>query len=1251
MKRKGLLLLLTIATLAVSAVGLASCGGEESSSEPSSDSSVTSLAGIIYTISEDGTYAEVSGYNNTLVHVLIEDTYEEVPVTRIRNGVFSGIGNIVSVDIPEGITHIGDGAFNGCIGLTSVTLPDSLTYVGANAFQGCSALTEFSFGNHVTALSPSVLEGCSSLTAVTIPNSVTTMAEKALKGCTSLTTITIPDSVNVIGEKVFEGCSALADITIGSGVNDVNLNAFDDCDSLRNISVAEGNAKYSSVYGDLCSKDKKALLRYAMGKTGVIVIAGSISRIGERAFYGCKNANRLIVPNNVVSIGERAFENCKGLTTVEISNGVQDLGEYTFYNCTDITDVTLGNGITSIGRGVFWNCGSLQNIKIPNSVISIGSVAFAYCRGLDAIEIPDSVTEIGFCAFEYCSGLDSIKIGNGVRSIAEEAFRYCGANSITMGNSVENIGNSAFLSCYPFVSVELPEGTGVLKLPESVKSIGSNAFSGCYNLTSVTIGKDVAEIGRLAFSNCKSLKEINVAEDNSNYQSIDGSLYSKDGTKLIQYATGKDAPFALADGVKVIGESAVSYCESLTRLVIPADVERIEDGFYGCKNLTEVEILSSETDISEYVFTDCPIENIIIPINGVSLVSKIGAKTVTLNGSGVIPAGAFEACTSLTTVKLSDGITGVGSNAFYGCSNLVSIEISNSVTSIAEDTFTGCPIENVVVPVSEISAIPKTMLKTVTLNGTGAIPAGALENCSSLTEVKISEGITYVGSNAFNGCTGLISIELPNGLTNVSEETFAGCPIENAVVPVTLLSYISKDLLKTVTLRGDGEVPSHAFYECSNLLHVDIDEGITGIGMYAFYNCSGLTDVAVPSSITSLGYHAFDGCNNLTYNTHDNALYLGNENNPYVALIKVDEEAVYGLTSCEIHSQTKVIGGSAFSSCYSLTEIKIPDGVVGIGVSAFSNCQSLTELEIPVGVTKIGTYAFESCRALTHVKYNATNCADFAETDRAFMYAGEDGDGITVTIGANVEKIPAYAFYAGEYASKLISVKFETGSVCREIGEKAFAKCNTLFDVEIPACVTSIGSGAFSECATLTRVTYNATNCAEARSVFEGSGWDGEGITITFGANVERVPAYLFYHSEYASLDIIAVVFEEGSVCASIGEYAFFSCTKLTSVTFKSANALESIENRAFYGCSALTSITIGSNVTAIGYWAFGDSGLDKIYYMDTLEQWNTLLNDCGSTNPALSSATVYYYVENESDVPTDGGQYWRYVDGVPTVW
>ncbi len=241
--------------------------------------------------------------------------------------------------------------------------------------------------------------------------------------------------------------------------------------------------------------------------------------------------------------------------------------------------------VTSIGDEAFIGCTSLTSIEIPNSVTSIGYGAFSGCRSLTSIEIPDSVTSIGAWAFNYCSSLTSIEIPDSVTSIGYSAFLYCWSLTYNIKDNLKYLGNND--NKYLYLSgVENTITTATID--SSCKFIGDYAFSGCYSLESIEIPNSVTSIGDGAFAYCSSLTSIIVDENNKNYKTIDGNLYSKDGKILMQYAIGKTATsFEIPNSVTSIGNYAFSGCDSLTSIEIPNSVTSIGDwAFSDCDSLT-----------------------------------------------------------------------------------------------------------------------------------------------------------------------------------------------------------------------------------------------------------------------------------------------------------------------------------------------------------------------------------------------------------------------------------------------------------------------------------------------------------------------------------------------------------------------------------------------------------------------------------------------------------------------------------------
>jgi hypothetical protein len=207
-----------------------------------------------------------------------------------------------------------------------------------------------------------------------------------------------------------------------------------------------------------------------------------------------------------------------------------------------------------------------------------------------------------------------------------------------------------------------------------VTRIQTEAFARCTNVTSIRIPRYVANIEpRMAYE-CSSLTNIAVDPANDTYSSVDGVLFNKDQTTLVEYPDGRAGSYIIPNSVNIIGNEAFSGRTSLTSIVIGNSVTVIgNDAFNGCSSLTSITIPDSVTRIGVQAFNGCS-----------------GLTNVTLGNSvTTIGAGAFQQCSGLTSVKIPDSVTNVESVAFFRCEGLTSITIGNGVTTIGDSAFYG----------------------------------------------------------------------------------------------------------------------------------------------------------------------------------------------------------------------------------------------------------------------------------------------------------------------------------------------------------------------------------------------------------------------------------------------------------------------------------------------------------------------------------------------------------------------------------
>ncbi len=355
----------------------------------------------------------------------------------------------------------------------------------------------------------------------------------------------------------------------------------------------------------------RAQVAYTTNGTAITITGTGAIADGEFEFD--QTITSVAIGTNVTSIGNSAFEYCDGLTNVTIGNTVANIGNYAFESCVRLKNITIPNSVTNIGNEAFV-CYSLTNIAVdavnPNYSSSNGVLfdnaqitLIQYPAGLTngSYVIPNSVTNIGNSAFEYCASLKSVAVPNSVITIGVEAFQGCTSlTNVIIGNSVTGIENGAFIGCTSLINVIIP--------------------------SSVTF------IGGLVFAS--SLTNIAVDTANPVYSSVNGVLFNKAQTEVIEFPPGLGGSYTIPNSVTGIGVGAFYGCSKLSSVIIPNSVISIVyEVFIDCTSLTNVTIGNGVTSIGVLAFGDCGLMSVTIP----SSVTNIGDE-------------AFENCTSLTNI-------------------------------------------------------------------------------------------------------------------------------------------------------------------------------------------------------------------------------------------------------------------------------------------------------------------------------------------------------------------------------------------------------------------------------------------------------------------------------------------------------------------------------------------------------------------------------------------------------------------------
>ena len=312
-----------------------------------------------------------------------------------------------------------------------------------------------------------------------------------------------------------------------------------------------------------------------------------------------------------------------------------------------------------------------------------------------------------------------------------------------------------------------------------------------------------------------------------------------------------------------------------------------------------------------------------------------------------------------------------------------------------------------------------------------------------------------------------------------------------------------------------------------------------------------------------------------------------------------------------------------------MERIDIPSEVGGYPVtklskSAFVDAMCLSRLTLPETLETVDVGVFSRCRKLVEVHNKSPYITEDTENGGLYEYAKyvytESGSSrITLENGGFVVYTEDTDRIVVGYEGTETELDVPYGIT--EIYKNAFAYRENLTSLTIPETVKYVGGAAFLECDNLEYTEKNGLK-------YLGNEYNPYLCAV-----------------EVENKEMTAV--EIDSACEILAGRLFYDCKNLPSVEIP--DGVKGIGDWAFAYCG-LTSVTIPDSMTRIGEYAFyGCGSLADVYYTGSASEWEKVR--IADENEGLTDEAVHFYVENEADVPTDGGKYWRYVDGVPTVW
>lgn len=449
------------------------------------------------------------------------------------------------------------------------------TVVGVNggAFKGCSALSAVTFAPTYQWIGPEAFMNCG-------------LTEKG---------VSLPEGLEAIRDRAFNGCAGLTEVTIGANVNSIGTGVFGNCANLQTIAVDGRNQRYCADYGVLYSKDKVELIQWPAKRTisgsmdnhfaigsadypvriicdrafeGCVFAPGTvldlhttITTIGERAFYGCRNLTVVSVPTSVKSIGDSAFTNCSPQPVFKCDKGsyaetyARSYGITTSLMCTvrffdgstllKTEQVPLGgsasapvvserSGYTLTWDKVYTNV--QQNLDVYLSWKQNYTVTFRDAYSGQVTELTSyyggSVTPPEWTRRGYILGWDTTAYNYVTKNLTVNAVWMVSMTNGEITEEKPKIGDTRTINYITYqvtrtkasdprvkavsctrrtlTSLVIPSTITFGGTTYKVTNVGANAFRDMPKLSKLSIGSNVVKINRAAFYNCPKLKTITI---------------------------------------------------------------------------------------------------------------------------------------------------------------------------------------------------------------------------------------------------------------------------------------------------------------------------------------------------------------------------------------------------------------------------------------------------------------------------------------------------------------------------------------------------------------------------------------------------------------------------------------------------------------------------------------------------------------------------------------------------------------------
>ena len=481
-----------------------------------------------------------------------------------------------------------------------------------------------------------------------------------------------------------------------------------------------------------------------------------------------------------------------------------------------------------------------------------------------------------------------------------------------------------------------------------------------------------------------------------------------------------------------------------------------------------------------------------------------------------------------------------------------------------------------------------------------ALPADESTSSVPITEIKIDEGVTYLGTYAFSYLTNVVKANIPASITGLGNHIFRG---DTALTTVEWASGFNAPEItdtdsKDNTYKGKY-VPTSMFDGCTSLgkdkeLSAWLPASFTGVGCAAFRGTQFTVNFDGWNTLNYIGAYGFAGMPNLESFTLSAKIALGLRSGASNAFNSS------GLKSLTVADGIEAIPSGLCNGCEQLSSVALADFVTTLAMYAFRNTEALKEIDLknvqtingyafqgsgltalvlPESVKKVESHAFEACTSLTKVTINAAGLT----LDNNNTFAGCSALSTVVTSAdSKINGLNTGAF--GPYKTDYAQAPVENIEINGTVDTLNFSTLASLKSLKINGKNTWYG---------------NILPSGFENLVINGDNWNISGYQFAGKTPIKHL---------VVSANAVSPAVISNNPTTKEAEAAFRSNSNLETAQFTGKTV--ELQNKMFLGCTGLNWLDLSTVGTlTVGSSCFGDDTSDS--YDASKENPNKFNEDC----------------------------------------